>query len=616
MLLHLVISLSITGSAFAAPFLGQLLERQEQVNGTYDYIIAGGGTAGLAVANRLTEDPKISVLVLEAGIPDQKECAAILQRCLGDTMRSKYDWNVTTEPQMFLSGRPQNLAIGRALGGSSMLNGMMFDRGSPSDYDMWEQLGNPGWGWKGILPYFKKSETFTPPNADHVQEFGITYDPEVHGDSGYIQSGYPNFIFPQMKNFQDALMSLGIVQSKDQAGRAIGTFWSPNTIDPKNMTRSYSRSAYYDNFTNRTNLHVITSRHVTKLLLDKDRVTGVEYIEVGKNTTYTVAAKREYIVSAGTIHTPQLLQLSGIGQKSLLEGLGIPVVVDLPGVGQNFQDHPFATLSLKLDNVEHSLWDLDRNATYDAEQKALFYADREGAWTTGGPNSVAFLPLSSYTNQTTPLLTSYANAAAAAHLRNDTPAAVIAGFTAQRSILLSHLATPNTAAMEFIWQSGAARRYQMPFSVSVQHPFSRGHVEINSTNPLLRPIVDLRTGSNPVDLTLLVEAFRYARRVVATDAIQELVPTELLPGANVTSDEDILAYAKSSASTMFHPSGTSAMMPRELGGVVDSSLRVYGVKNLRVVDASIIPLIPATHIVSTVYAIAEKAADLIKAAQK
>lgn len=146
----------------------------------------------------------------------------------------------------------------------------------------------------------------------------------------------------------------------------------------------------------------------------------------------------------------------------------------------------------------------------------------------------------------------------------------------------------------------------MPFSVSVQHPFSRGHVEINSTNPLLRPIVDLRTGSNPVDLTLLVEAFRYARKIVATDAIQELVPTELLPGANVTSDEAILAYAKSSASTMFHPSGTSAMMPRELGGVVDSSLRVYGVRNLRVVDASIIPLIPATHIVSTVYAIAEK----------
>ncbi|KAG0126609.1 GMC oxidoreductase-domain-containing protein [Tuber indicum] len=198
MLGRLALLLSVAGSAVtAAPMLGRLIGRQEELFDSYTYVVVGGGTAGLTVANRLSEDPETTVLVLEAGIPDHKECAAILQRCLGDTMRSVYDWNITTEPQIYLSGRRQNLPIGKALGGSSMLNGMMFDRGSPSDYDMWEDLGNPGWGWAGLLPYFKKSETFTPPKPEHVAQFGITYDPSVHGFDGYVQSGYPNFIYPQ-----------------------------------------------------------------------------------------------------------------------------------------------------------------------------------------------------------------------------------------------------------------------------------------------------------------------------------------------------------------------------------------------------------------------------------
>ena len=153
--------------------------------------------------------------MLEAGVPDHKECGAILQRCFGDTVRSIYDWNITTEPQIYLNGKSQNLPIGKALGGSSLINGMMFDRGAPGDYDMWEDLGNPGWGWAGLLPYFKKvdplaleqywkalpntakSETFTPPKPEHIAQFGITYDPSVHGFDGYVQSGYPNFIYPQ-----------------------------------------------------------------------------------------------------------------------------------------------------------------------------------------------------------------------------------------------------------------------------------------------------------------------------------------------------------------------------------------------------------------------------------
>ncbi|RPA94765.1 hypothetical protein L873DRAFT_1393758 [Choiromyces venosus 120613-1] len=459
-----------------------------------------------------------------------------------------------------------------------------------------------------------KSETFTPPKQEHVTQFGITYDSSVHGFEGYVQSGYPNFIYPQNKNFQDAMKSLGVAQSQDQAGSALGAFWSPNSIDPRNMTRSYARSAYYDNFVTRENLHVYTSRHVTKLITEEDgeereegiKICGVEYVKPGDATKYVAKAEKEVIVSAGTVHTPQILQLSGIGQKSLLEKLGIPLLVELPGVGQNFQDHPVVTMSLKLENVEHSVIDLGMNATWDAESKELFYSSREGPWTAGSPNSVAFLPLSTYTNQTERLLGAYTIQEPGQYLRSDSEPAVTAGFQEQRQILLNRLAGTNTAAMEFIWLSGANRRFQMPFSISVTHPFSRGFIEINSTDPLVPPIVDLRTGSNPVDLDLFTEAFRFNRRLIQTPAIQELIPTELAPGPQLQADEELRGFSKAGVSTGFHPCGTSAMQPREIGGVVDHNLLVYGTKNLRIVDASIIPLIPGSHLSSTVYAIGEK----------
>lgn len=219
---------------------------------------------------------------------------------------------------------------------------------------------------------------------------------------------------------------------------------------------------------------------------------------------------------------------------------------------------------------------------------------------------MAFLPLSTWTDRAKTLMTAYASQTAAQYLRDDSDPAVTAGHGAQRKVMLKYLATKKIAAMEFIWQSGSSRRFQMPFSISVQHPFSRGYVEINTTDPLANPVIDMRTGSNPVDLDLFVEGFRYSRRVVQTPAIQALAPTELTPGAPIQSDEELLDFAKSTVFTMFHPCGTSAMQPRKLGGVVNNKLQVYGVTNLRIVDASIIPMTPATHLVSTVYAIAEK----------
>jgi choline dehydrogenase-like flavoprotein len=216
-------------------------------------------------------------------------------------MRTVYDWNVPTAPQEFLgtANSVQNLTIGKVLGGSSVLNGMMFDRPSPQDIDAWEELKNPGWNWQGLLPYYKKSEKFTPPSPEQAARFGITWDPAVNGTQGYIQSSYPNYIYPLNKNFQDALISLGIQQSKDQAGSAIGVFWSPNNLDPHNQTRSCSRSGYYDDFTRRPNLHALTSQHVTKLLTDKSggevKIIGVEYVEDRKSQTKYVVKRRKNI---------------------------------------------------------------------------------------------------------------------------------------------------------------------------------------------------------------------------------------------------------------------------------------------------------------------------------
>lgn len=259
-----------------------------------------------------------------------------------------------------------------------------------------------------------------------------------------------------------------------------------------------------------------------------------------------------------------------------------------------------------MDNVAHSPIDLERNATWDAESKDLYYTSRQGPWTATSPVSIAFLPLSNYTNKTEVLIDAYSAQSPSQHLRVDTDPTIIEGYSRHKQVLLSHLATAKTAAIEFMWLGGGSRQIQMPFNAAVAHPFSRGFVEINTTDPLAPPVVDLRTGSNPVDIDLCIEAFKFGRRVVQTAAIQRLVPTELAPGLMIQSDDELRTYIKSNASTMFHPSGTAAMQPREFGGVVDCDLRVYGITNLRIVDASIMPLIPATHLQATVYAVAEK----------
>lgn len=313
-------------------------------------------------------------------------------------------------------------------------------------------------------------------------------------------------------------------------------------------------------------------------------------------------------MAAGALHTPKLMQLSGIGPKALLESYGIPLVQDLPGVGSNLQDHPTMYSALVFNSTIPSGYpdtnQLYTNATYAAEMLAQYHANRTGPYTMGLGNNAAFLPL--------PLIApdrykSLLSIALAANASTSDLAAVQAGYNKQRALLLAAFATNDVAVDEFLVGTSAGA------GISLQHPLSRGSVQIRSTSPWDNPMINSRSVSDPLDRAILVESMRYARRFHASPGMAPFSPVEVSPGTDVVSDEALTEVAREAlVPTFAHPSCTCPMMPREIGGVVDVKLRVYGISGLRIVDASVFPLIPACHLQATVYAVAEKAADIIK----
>ncbi|KAM3068904.1 hypothetical protein ACMFMF_008870 [Clarireedia jacksonii] len=362
-------------------------------------------------------------------------------------------------------------------------------------------------------------------------------------------------------------------------GDANGALWNPESLDPTTKTRSNSRTAYWDSASNRTNLHLLTRQQVTKLITKPGgsnfTISGVEYAASANSSKSTVSAKKEVILAAGAIHSPQILQLSGIGDSSLLASFGIKTVVNLPGVGANFQDHA----NIRVAN----------NSPFSTE----------------GTNSFAFIPTPSFTNSTSELLTSASSITPASYLPSDIHPSILAGYELQYQILLQDLPSPSVPIMEFIWGDGGL----IPIN---QHPFSRGSVKITSTNPFTPPAANPGFLSHPTDLLLLSAAIKYARKLFQTPALRSLSPIETVPGPTVQTDAQIQDYVRNNVGTTYHPSGSTSMMKRELGGVVDTEFKVYGVDNLRVVDAGTFPMIQSAHLQVTVYAMAERAADAIK----
>ncbi|RPB05429.1 alcohol oxidase [Choiromyces venosus 120613-1] len=595
-------------SAFATsiPLVPRFVSPDE-ILAEYDYVVIGGGTSGLAVANRLSEDSSKTVLVIESGpMDDGSDSFKIPYLGRGYlNFGTKYDWNVTTVPTESLGNRTIIMPQARVLGGTSSINGMQFARGAASDYDAWEELGNEGWNFKSLDKYFKKSENFTAPSEKLAEEFGITYDKSAHGYTGYIHSSFPRFLWPLLKNWIGSLKSLGHTVSQDPAsGGALQLFWSPNSLNPDMQTRSFARE-YYDGAQDRANFHVLVDTTVTKLVTsrgDKVKVDAVEFSRSAGTSEKRVKVKKEAVLAAGSIFSPQILQVSGIGPASLLKSLGIEVVVDLPGVGANLQGHVYIPVIYQMANVSLAAANLTTNATFYNEMYELYKAKQDGPFTNGGPNVVAMLPLSDITPDSPE--TFQTPSESLSHLEPS----ISKGYQSQLKILLNRLRTKHMAATELLWLSEGG------IIISTMHPLSRGSIKTTSPALLSKiPAISTNYLSHPLDTKIAIETLKYTRKITATAEMQELGLVEVLPGASANTNEQIEKAIKDGSGWMYHMVGTCAMMPRDLGGVVDVELRVYGTRNLRVVDASVQPLIPAAHVQATVYAIAEKAADMIKA---
>ncbi|MEG4964054.1 MULTISPECIES: GMC family oxidoreductase N-terminal domain-containing protein [unclassified Microcoleus] len=502
----------------------------------YDYIIIGAGSAGCVVANRLTEDSKTTVLLLEAGNPDTKPEIQSPSAALS-LLGSEVDWGYFSEPEPYLNNRKIYCPRGKVLGGSSAINLMIYIRGNHRDYDRWQELGNPGWSYQDVLPYFKKSEH----SSRGASEFHGT-----DGELSVTDSIAPTAI---SQRYIDAAMALGYNYNPDFNGvQQAGVGRYQCTI--KDGKRHSTAAAFLVPILQRPNLTVTTGALVTRLLFEGTRTVGVEYLHEG--TLHQIGVDREAILSAGAFDSPKLLMLSGIGDAKHLQAMGISVVVDLPGVGQNLQDH------LSLSVVHQATQDLHFAGTSSIGEAGLFL-----------------------------------------HSESDSEVVPDLQFFFAPIQLLSPGYTPADFGFSGV--------------ISVTDLQSVGSVSLRSSDPKDAPIIRMNFLQCEADVQKSVAAIKLTRQLFHNSAFDEFRGAEIAPGADVTTDEALVAYIRNTASTVYHPVGTCKMGTDPMA-VVDPELRVHGIKGLRVVDASIMPTITTGNTNGPTIAIGEKAADLIKVA--
>ncbi|KAI6753840.1 hypothetical protein HG530_013016 [Fusarium avenaceum] len=559
----------------------------------YDYVIVGGGTSGLTVADRLTEDGNKTVLVLEAGIfaPD----ADTLPVYNGGTQRQpRFFWQ--SKPQENLDNRTVDVWLGKMVGGSSGVNAMMASRGSAMDYDRWGKLFPEanGWDWEGMLPYFRKGLHMNPPAPDMAARFNISTNPKYWGNDSVIQASFPNYEYPGLEHMSKAFYELPNVEAAEDSGAGgAGVYWFPTLMDHYRYERSFAENAHHRGLF-RPNYHIAPSTRVRRVLM--------------KN-----GANKEVLMAAGAVHTPQLLQLSGIGPKKLLHTAGIKTIVDLPGVGQNLQDHINIGVSIILEGLKKihpSPFDMANGTEFKKWADESWAANRTGPYSIAWGNLAGWLPLAAISPQR------YLDLAAelekqdhATYLSGDVHPTVAKGYEAQMKNMAAAMRSKDVVFARYLVDAKTGASAPI-----LNQPLSRGSVTVDLKDPYnANPIVDFGALRNPVERRVLVEMVKWYRQYNFETSLSALSPNETAPGVHVVSDEDISAWiSKGLNPTDYHPAGTAAMMPLELGGVVDQKLRVYSVKNLRIIDASIMPSLPGANTCQPMYAIAEKAADIIK----
>jgi choline dehydrogenase-like flavoprotein len=611
-------------------------------------IIVGGGTAGLALATRLSLGlPQHCILVLEAGPAAPTEQRINVPGMKGSTLGTSYDWNLTTVPQSNAVNRVFTAPRGKVLGGSSALNLMCWDRASRAEYDAWEALGNPGWNWKNMLRFMARAENSTVSAATDE-----TYRPRgrswwwpgrgtASGTAGPVQTVINRYSPAQQELFLPTVRGLlGLRDNPDSlAGDPLGAMWQPSSVRPADYSRSYSANSYLP--IAGQNLVVLTNTQVAKINLKSSsslaRAPDVSHysatgVTLANGTVLT--ATREVILSAGSLHSPGLLERSGIGQPAVLSAAKIPVAVSLAGVGENLQDHIRVQASYRLKPGYTSFDILKYNASYASEQLGLWTAGQPSRYDYTG-SAFAFMNWRDVggSDKGDEHAREYARASM---LSKRDEAGNSAGSTTTLRRQLSFMSDRRVPQVEVLFSDGytGAKGYPavgaplrgsgfFTLIAGVMHPFSRGSVHISPSSAV--PVLDPRYLSVPYDLWAAVQAARLVRRIANSEPLRDAWVDEYEPGIDTVDDSDSNddtqdqweGYVRSTVNSIYHPVGTCAMLPRGNGGVVDSDLKVYGTDNVRVVDASIIPLLISAHIQTAVYGIAEAAAEkLIKQYQR
>ncbi|USZ51034.1 GMC family oxidoreductase [Halomonas sp. DN3] len=524
----------------------------------FDYIIVGAGSAGCVLANRLSEDPEVSVLLLEAGGSDWNPWIHVPVGYFKTMHNPATDWCYLTDPDEGIEGRRLQWPRGKVLGGSSSLNGLLYIRGQREDYDDWAQLGNDGWDYDSVLPYFKKSE---------CQERGAD---DYHGADGPLKVSDLRLRREIAERFIEAAKASGIPENRDVNGpsqEGVGYFQQTSYKGFRCSTaKAFLRPAL-----KRSNLTLVKRAHCQRLLLEGKRVVGVEYRQ--GQSTHRASARLEVLLSSGAIGSPQILQCSGIGDPDHLAEVGVDCRHALPGVGENLQDHLQIRLVFKTscrtlnDEVRHPLRKLAVGTQYAltrtgpltlaASQVCIFTQSREGL---DRPDIQFHMqPLSA-----------------------DKPAEGVHPFSAFTS------------------------------SVCQLRPTSRGRIRITSADPAVYPSIQPNYLSTEEDCRVAVDAIKVARRIAEQAPLAEVITDEYVPGREYQSDEQLLEAARRYSQTIYHPAGTCKMGHDDLA-VVDDRLRVHGLEGLRVVDASIMPIIVSGNTNAPTIMIAERAADMIKA---